>query len=97
MPVICTGVWAPYRHHLLPQLTLPSKLIKSPWPEMHPGNVFEPDAGALRGAMMLMGDPDEFMRASVNAYSNSFDVEREFDWLHCLHEEAHGRELSGCD
>jgi glycosyltransferase involved in cell wall biosynthesis len=81
MPVICTGVWAPYKKHLLPDLTLPSKLIPSPWPEMHPGNVFEPDRDALRAAMLLMADPDEFQRASVNAYANSFDVEADFDWL----------------
>jgi glycosyltransferase involved in cell wall biosynthesis len=81
MPVVCTGVWAPYKDLLIPELVLPSKIIKSPWPEMHPGNVYEPSVDALRAAMMLCADPDLYSAFSARAYFNSFPVEVEFDWL----------------
>jgi glycosyltransferase involved in cell wall biosynthesis len=81
MPVICPTAWAPYSHLLVPELALPSKLAPSPWPDMHPGNMYEPDAEALKNMMRNLTDPANFMKASVQAYARSFDVEREFDWL----------------
>lgn len=80
MPVICTEAWAPYREHLLPELRLRSRLIPSPWREMHPGNVYEPFEHDLAAAMMVCADPDEFNTISLRAYARSFDVEREYDW-----------------
>ncbi len=43
MPTVCTEAWAPYRHLILPNLRLSSRLADSPWSAMHPGKVFEPD------------------------------------------------------
>lgn len=80
MPVVCTGAWAPYKHHLIPELVLPSRAIKSPWPEMHPGLVYEPSADALAAAMLLLADPADYANASARAYFNSFQVEMEYDW-----------------
>jgi glycosyltransferase involved in cell wall biosynthesis len=81
MPTICTANWAPYRHLLLPELRLPSKLTQSPWPDMHPGNMYEPDAVALKSMMVNLADPLEYQNASVRAYAKSFQVEQEYDWL----------------
>lgn len=80
MPVICTEAWAPYRDYLIPELRLRSRLITSPWKEMHPGNVYEPSEADLRAALMVCADPDEYKNLSLRAYGRSFDVERDFDW-----------------
>lgn len=40
MPTITVPDWAPYRRFLDPNLTLPARLVNSPWPEVHPGKVF---------------------------------------------------------
>lgn len=81
MPVICPTVWAPYRHLILSELVLPSKLVQSPWPELHPGGMYEPNADELRKIMLRLAEPIEFMDASIRAYQRSFQVEAEYDWL----------------
>lgn len=80
MPVICPIQWAPYGHLLLPELQLPAQLQRSPWQEMHPGNMYEPDARALRSIMESCADPINYANLSVRAYARSFDVEAQFDW-----------------
>lgn len=80
MPVICTANWAPYRHLLLPELTLPSRLTPSPWPDMHPGMMYEPDAGRLAEMMKLCANSSEYQTLSARAFANSFKVESEYDW-----------------
>lgn len=81
MPVICPDTWAPYRQHLNPALRLPSKLVPSPWPEIHPGNMYEPDLDALKWTLQVAADRDEFVRLAGAAYAQSFAVEQEFDWF----------------
>lgn len=81
MPVICTDNWAPYKHLLLPELRVPGRLTPSPWPEMHPGNVYEPSAEGLRAAMERAADPLEYQSLSARVYYNSFQVEQEYDWI----------------
>lgn len=79
MPVICTGIWAPYRHHLLSELRLPAKMVPSPWPDIHPGNMYQPDPQALRDSMAETAE--NYNAFSARAYAQSFQVEQEFDWL----------------
>lgn len=43
MPVLITGGWAPYEYLLPTTCVIDSKLVDSPWPELHPGKVLEPD------------------------------------------------------
>ena len=43
MPTLCTGAWAPYYKLLDPDLTIDSKLVESPWPNIHPGKMFQPN------------------------------------------------------
>lgn len=42
MPTICTSAWAPYRDFIVKDLRLPSTLVDSPWPRIHPGKMFKP-------------------------------------------------------
>lgn len=79
MPTICTEIWAPYRTHLLPELRLPAKLVASPWPDMHPGNMYEPGAQELREIMADVAE--DYNRYSLLAYAESFKVEQAFDWV----------------
>ena len=51
MPVICTDSWPPYENLLIPDLLVKSKLVDSPWPEVHPGKMYSPDYVSLTGAM----------------------------------------------
>lgn len=63
MPVICTEAWAPYKAAILRKLRLGSKLGPSPWPEMHPGEVWYPDLDDLRRAMRdAVGNYNELSR-----------------------------------
>lgn len=81
MPVICTGAWAAYQHLLVPELKLSSRLVRSPWPDVHPGNMYEPNADELRAMLLTLAHPADFDIFSIKAYGASFQVEKEFDWL----------------
>ena len=47
MPLITTAGFLPYEEYIHPDLLIPSRLIDSPWPEGHPGKMFQPDLEAL--------------------------------------------------
>lgn len=78
MPVICTGAWAPYERFLLPSITLSSKLVDSPWPEVHPGKMFEPSFEDLCDAYQYTYDTFDAL-ADV-AYANVSSVTEHYNW-----------------
>lgn len=43
MPAIVTAGWAPYERFLDPNLTVSTTMADSPWPDIHPGQMFKPD------------------------------------------------------
>lgn len=49
-PVICTEAWAPYKEFLQKPFAIESKMVDSPWPYDHPGQMFEPDFDNLVAA-----------------------------------------------
>lgn len=78
LPVICTGAWAPYERFLNPELTLSSKMVESPWPLIHPGQVFEPSyADLIRSMNAVSEEPDRFKKDAVET---SVKVHRDYDW-----------------
>lgn len=79
MPVICTGAWAPYQHLLSDSESLKSELVDSPWPESHPGKLFQPDFDDLVDKMRNMYD--NYDRECESAYEKSFEVHEEYDWV----------------
>lgn len=79
MPTICTSAWADYRHLLVPQLSLPSTVVDSPWPHMHPGKMFKPDFDSLVSSLYWIAD--NFEEASAKAFRYSYFLEQEYDWL----------------
>lgn len=78
MPTICTGAWAPYERFLLPELTLSSRLVDSPWPTIHPGKMFEPSYEELVAAYKYTDE--NFERVAGRAFRTSFDVHKAYDW-----------------
>lgn len=78
MPTITLPAWAPYKHHLDPNLSLPSTLRASPHAEVHPGKMFYP----------LIDDIVDRMRWVVDNYDAASDfamnqvpaITDEYDW-----------------
>jgi glycosyltransferase involved in cell wall biosynthesis len=86
MPVICTAAWAPYRSLLLPDLRLNSRLVPSPWPDIHPGNMYQPNTEDLSDMMGLIATAGPgYDDLAVQAYAESFEVERFYDWITLTH------------
>jgi len=78
MPVICTEAWAPYADLLVPELRLGSTLVDSPWPEVHPGKMFQPDFDQL--CEMYEYVYDNYDEVAQTAYTKSYAVELVYDW-----------------
>lgn len=78
MPTICTGIWAPYKRFLEPELTLSSKLVVSPWQNMHPGMLNEPSYEDLKEAFKYTAD--NYDKLAGTAYRNAFLVHSQYDW-----------------
>lgn len=78
MPTICTSAWAPYSRLLLPELSLSSKVVESPWPVIHPGQMFEPSYDDLVRAYKHVAN--NYDRVAGTAYKNSFIAHKEYDW-----------------
>lgn len=51
-PTICVSAWAEYADLLHPSLRLKSTLGPSPWPNMHPGDMFHPSYDDLKVKML---------------------------------------------
>lgn len=76
-PTICTGEWAEYRD-FLGELSLDSKYIDSPWQEMHPGQVLQPDKDQLIDKLRYCADNVDALHQRF--YRQAFDVHTKFDW-----------------
>lgn len=79
MPTICVDAWAPYSRFLLPELSVSSRLVDSPWPNIHPGQMFEPDFESLVQAYKNMDA--EYERMAGLSFRNSFQIHKDYDWL----------------
>lgn len=78
MPIICTEAWAPYARFIPEPLRLGSTLVNSPWPDMHPGQMFKPDFDQLVEQMLYVAD--NFDQLARESYIRSFKIKREYDW-----------------
>ena len=76
IPTISTAAWADYAKYIT--LPIDSYIAQSPWPELHPGQMFKPDRNQLRRAMMMVKDNYDQL-ASV-AFRNSFKLHEEYNW-----------------
>lgn len=58
MPTITVPGWAPYAEFLDPKLSISSRMVKSPYPLLHPGNMLQPS----------LDDTIDAMRYAYNNY-----------------------------
>jgi glycosyltransferase involved in cell wall biosynthesis len=76
IPTICTEEWASYKKYITAPLK--SKLVSSPWPTIHPGQMYKPDFDEL---LFYMKDvADNYEKYSDLAYSNSFLIHKTYNW-----------------
>jgi glycosyltransferase involved in cell wall biosynthesis len=76
IPTICTGVWATYERYIT--MPIDSVLTDSPWPIVHPGQMFKPDYSQLKFYMKDV--VENYDKYSDLAYKNSFLVHKDYNW-----------------
>jgi len=77
MPTICTGAWAPYRKFLGP-LELNSRPADSPWQNIHPGKMFEPDFDHL--VSLMKEAVADYSYLSEYYYTQAPAIHKAYDW-----------------
>lgn len=77
-PTICTEAWCHYKDYL-GDLALKSNQIASPWPEEHPGKVYQPDMEDLCEKIRLVYE--DFENQSLQSFKRSFKLHDEYNWL----------------
>ena len=76
IPAICTSVWAPYARYITAPLD--SEKVSSPWPTVHPGEMYRPNFEQL---MFYMKDVYEnYDKYSDLAYKNAFLIHKDYNW-----------------
>lgn len=77
MPVIFNSSWAPYKKFSM-GLDIDDRLVPSPWPSMHPGQMLEPSRQSLEKLMVEVAE--NFDHYAKQAYEQSKQIHCEFDW-----------------
>lgn len=85
MPVLITQGWAPYEYLLPDSMLVKSTMVDSPWPQIHPGKMFQPDLNDLCDKLAHLYEN----RALYTSFSYDLApvVRKDYDWL-TLTEEA---------
>jgi glycosyltransferase involved in cell wall biosynthesis len=78
MPLIHTGGFAPYENFMHPDLIIDSKKVDSPWQDIHPGKMFEPNVDHLEEIFKRVYD--EHNLYAKDAYEKSAAVHEYYDW-----------------
>lgn len=79
MPALISRGWAPYEYLIPDDLLVNTHLIESPWPEHHPGKVFQPHQDDLRDKLKAMFDNRE--KWMTWAYEQAPVVHRDYNWI----------------
>ena len=78
MPLIATGGFLPYEGYMHSDLIIPSTLIDSPWPDIHPGQVYRPDVDEFTEQLRLIAnDYDKYLTHAVDLAPT---VSKVYDW-----------------
>lgn len=77
MPVIMNTSWAPYSQYGV-GLDVEDRLIKTPWPNVHPGQMLEPDFDSLKEQMQRAAD--DFETFSDRAFEVAPEIHEVYDW-----------------
>lgn len=79
MPVLITKGWAPYEGLLAEHNLIESTMVDSPWPRIHPGQVWKPNQDDFMDKMRWHYDNREI--AAEEAQVLSKRVHKEYDWV----------------
>lgn len=78
MPTLVPTSWAPYAHHVHPDLAIESELVDSPWSDTHPGKMYRPTYDSLVRAYRQLDERYEELAAW--SFRQSFHVTKDYDW-----------------
>ncbi len=78
MPTITVPRWAPYRDFLDDDLKIGSKVWKTPWPQLHPGNMIKPSLDDTIDAMRYAFDNYDAVQAKSLAAVD--EIMAYYDW-----------------
>lgn len=90
MPAIVVPDWAPYERFVDDRLKVGACLVTSPWPELHPGQVFRPDRDALLKALRV--SYEQFDDIADRAHGLAPQIHAEYDWDHLTRQMFSGLE-----
>lgn len=85
LPTIVPTSWAPYARLVLPELSLSSSLVDSPWQKEHPGKMYYPNYDDLVERFRML-DSRDYDKIAGRAYRNAFKVHEEYDWDKVTHD-----------
>lgn len=78
MPVIFNTTWAEYKEFSV-GLDLRDRLVKSPWPHMHPGQMLEPNKDDLEKQMLEAYY--NYQKYADKAFEQAPELHEKFDWV----------------
>lgn len=76
LPTITTTDWCDYKEFV--NIGIESGYSNSPWEDMHPGELFNPNIEDVKQAMIDM--VENYEKYSKEAFKNSFDVHKKWSW-----------------
>jgi glycosyltransferase involved in cell wall biosynthesis len=78
MPAVVNPEWAPYSSFLDERLTVSSVMKKSPWQDIHPGEVFRPNYDEFVDKMRFLAD--NYVDCARFAYDQTEQIFKYYDW-----------------
>lgn len=78
MPTISVREWAPFSRFMDPNLCLEANMKKSPWQEIHPGEMFRVNQDDLVDRMRWIVDNYDTARTFATAQTEA--ISRDYDW-----------------
>lgn len=76
LPTISTIGWCDYKEYISVPIDAP--LTDSPWPDLHPGQLFQPTLEQVKESMVEM--VENYDRYAKEAFKNAFKVHEEWNW-----------------
>ena len=76
LPTISTTGWCDYKEFI--SVGIDSEMVDSPWPDLHPGQLFQPTKQQIKDAMIEM--VENYDKYASEAFKNSFKVHEQWNW-----------------
>lgn len=76
LPTITTTAWCDYKEFV--NIPIDTTLSPSPWQDLHPGDMFNPDISDVKAAMIEM--VENYEKYAKEAFKNSFEVHKKWGW-----------------